>query len=348
MSAMFANTRANQSSLNTASPNLIEFKAGRSNLQAGTENKKKVVADKCKGTIIIKQSSDQLMHFCWKNRETGAIVDDLIIFPGDTEFREVKGCPDGQVFMLKFKTSNESRFFWVQEPDIEKDIVQKVNDTLNKPPSQRMAARGGSSERHVAPSVTGFPGTEEFSTLGGIDHQQLVQLLQFMNPGNNSESGLTQLNNASNESELQQLVNQLQQPEGSQPYVHLDEVLSGERVAGTVQNNQDRLLPHIPESDNAAEELASTIHSPQFKQATNAFGQALQTGQMGPVLERFGVSSEATKAAANGNLVEFAKKLTEVEQGTASTEAGASASDDNIKEPVPKKGKPDDDTMDLD
>jgi 26S proteasome regulatory subunit N13 len=65
---MFANTRGNQSS---SSGFLLEFKAGRSPIEAGsTPDKRKVVCLKTKGMVYIKQSNDQLLHFCWKNRET--------------------------------------------------------------------------------------------------------------------------------------------------------------------------------------------------------------------------------------------------------------------------------------
>ncbi|KAK6029894.1 hypothetical protein OSTOST_03987 [Ostertagia ostertagi] len=214
-----------------------------------------VVADKTKGQVFIKQSNDQLMHFCWKNRETGAVVDDLIIFPGDTEFKEVKGCPDG-----------------------------KVNDALNKPPTTRATARGGSSERTTGglstANLAGLSGSEELGALGGLDQQQLMQLLQFMN------------------------------------------------------------------------------------QAANTFGHALSTGQMAPVLERFGISEGAAQAAATGNLLEFARKLTEAERGleasqpanepaaSASVETAVEMQDEDaeepVKEPEPKRGKTEEDEMDLD
>ncbi|KAK6742381.1 hypothetical protein RB195_009944 [Necator americanus] len=398
MSAMFSTSRSSQGG--SSSGNLIEFKAGRSFLQpAAAVNKKKVVADKTKGLVFIKQSNDQLMHFCWKNRETGAIVDDLIIFPGDTEFKEVKGCPDGKVYMLKFKTSDERRLFWIQDGnnDADKDLCQKVNDALNKPPTTRASARGGSSERTTGglstANLAGLSGSEELGALGGLDQQQLMQLLQFMNQGSsdspalvsqipsgnntdrNTSSGAPKVS-ASELTQLQTLLGGLRTPgtrgadssQGSserQVAVELGDIVAGGQVVETAKNNADRLLNHMPAEDKSSSDtkkaLEDTVRSPHYRQAANTFGHALSTGQMAPVLERFGISDGAAQAAASGNLLEFAKKLTEAERGgdvpEESSEPAAAANAEStsapegeevVKEPKPKRGKTEEDEMDLD
>ena len=61
------------------------------------------------------------MHLQWKDRTTGTVEDDLIIFPDDVEFKAVPACTTGRVFVLKFKTSNKRMFFWMQEPKTDKD-----------------------------------------------------------------------------------------------------------------------------------------------------------------------------------------------------------------------------------
>ena len=84
------------------------------------------------------------MHFKWKDRTSGNIEDDLIIFPDDVEFKKVSQCTTGRVFILKFKNSSRKLFFWMQEPKDDKDeeFCKKVNDYLNNPP-----APGTSSSR---------------------------------------------------------------------------------------------------------------------------------------------------------------------------------------------------------
>lgn len=77
MSVMFASTPTGSRSSNG---NLIEFRAGQAKLEPGSSpDKRKVVADKTKGLVYIKQSQDQLMHFYWKNRESNT-VDIVCIF----------------------------------------------------------------------------------------------------------------------------------------------------------------------------------------------------------------------------------------------------------------------------
>lgn len=38
---------------------------------------------KRKGTIYLYQSYDNLLHFCWKDRNTDKSEQDLIVFPGN-------------------------------------------------------------------------------------------------------------------------------------------------------------------------------------------------------------------------------------------------------------------------
>jgi len=64
---------------------------------------------------------------------------------------------------------------------------------------------------------------------------------------------------------------------------------------------REALAAHLPEDATIAKteaELKETIHSPQFKQATQAFSHALSTGQLGPVLKQFGINDAACLAAA--------------------------------------------------
>ncbi|VDM47504.1 unnamed protein product [Toxocara canis] len=424
---MFANTRPSQGN----SGYLVEFKAGRSHLQAGsTAEKRKVVADKTKGTVFIKQSNDQLMHFCWKNRETGAVADDLIIFPGDTEFLRVRECTDGRVYMLKFKSTDERRLFWMQDGKSDKDeeYCKKVNDLLNNPPAPRAGARG-SSDRVGASSFGGLTalggtGTDgDLGALGNLDQSQLMQLLSLMNqssagtgsdtasllpqlpvasdtaqpavesgaassaqvatPSNTPANGSVAGGSSTNAVQLSQLKDIIASIAPATVTAHrrqpidLTDVLTGDNVIESVRNNEERLLPHLPNQapiHTPHEELEQTVRAPQYRQAVDMFGHALQTGQLAPVLQQFGVAPEVATAAQSGDLAHFAQKLTDAENGASagstSTDAASSqpapqnpkidaqiaeeaAAEENnesaVREPQAKKGKSDEDEgMDLD
>uniref|UniRef100_A0A5F5PU99 ADRM1 26S proteasome ubiquitin receptor n=1 Tax=Equus caballus TaxID=9796 RepID=A0A5F5PU99_HORSE len=133
---------------------LVEFRAGKMSLKGTT-----VTPDKRKGLVYIQQTDDSLIHFCWKDRTSGNVEDDLIIFPDDCEFKRVPQCPSGRVYVLKFKAGSKRLFFWMQEPktDQDEEHCRKVNEYLNNPPMPGALGASGS-------------GGHELSALGGNGH----------------------------------------------------------------------------------------------------------------------------------------------------------------------------------
>merc|ERR1719394_648510 len=151
-----------------------------------------VTADKRKGMIQIEQGDDDLMHFKWKDRTSGTVEDDLIIFPDDIDFLRVDQCKTGRVYVLKFKSSSRRMFFWMQEPKDDKDeeLCKKVNDSLNKPPPPGSSGgSGGGADLGSLGSALGLStsggGVPDLSNLGdsglqsllsNMSQQQLAQL----------------------------------------------------------------------------------------------------------------------------------------------------------------------------
>jgi hypothetical protein len=123
---------------------LLQMKAGKL-VQQGTS----VTSDPRKGLLTLRKSEDGLMHLLWKDRASGTVEDDLIVFQGDAAMEHVPQCSSGFAMMLRFTTGRKA-LFWSQEPrkkgagweDIskERDLVKKANDILNGTPAPPAAA----------------------------------------------------------------------------------------------------------------------------------------------------------------------------------------------------------------
>ena len=166
-SFLFGNQASSQSKY------LLEFKAGKMLLEGTTVN-----PINRKGLVYLHRADDNLMHFCWKDRTSGQLEDDLIIFPDDTEFKKVEQCTTGRVFVLKFKSTNKKCFYWMQEPkdDKDEDICKKVNEFLNNPSAS--ASRNSSGLGH---SLTDMPESDLHNLINNVSSQQLMQLLSRVN-----------------------------------------------------------------------------------------------------------------------------------------------------------------------
>lgn len=326
----------------------------------------------------------RLTHFCWKDRSSGTVEDDLIVFPDDCEFKKVDQCKDGRVFMLKFKSSNRKLFFWLQEPTNEKDeeYCRRVNELLNNPPSSGGSGGSGGARGE---------GSDLQYMLNNMSQQQLMQLFggvgqmgglssllgSINRTGSNRNSSSTPTSarsaaaagatavvtpanttqpatprapkkdkNSSGDSSdtttsaalpalpempsdtsrvlLSELQNYLAGintgASGSKHNVDLSTSLNSESI-NSILSDPERLtalsahLPNIDEEGKPLEagvvkqQLKDTLASPQFQQALSMFSNALQSGQLGPVVSQFKLNDDAVSAANSGDLEQFVKAL---------------------------------------
>ncbi|XP_057686248.1 proteasomal ubiquitin receptor ADRM1 isoform X1 [Corythoichthys intestinalis] len=400
----------------SSSKYLVEFRAGKMTMKGST-----VTPDKRKGQVYIQQTDDSLIHFCWKDRTTGNVDDDLIIFPDDCEFKRVSQCTTGRVYVLKFKAGSKRLFFWMQEAKTDKDeeYCRKVNEYLNNPPMPG-ALGSGSSGGHDLSALGGEGGLQ--SLLGNMSHNQLMQLIgpaglggiagglgALAGPGlanllgSSSSSSSSSVPAASSSStspstvvtptstssasrlgasqasaapvntsttsaasppastpptptpaavgaaastptqpiqlrDLQSILATMNVP-ASGTGVDLASALTPEVMAPILANPdvQQRLMPFLPSGESllqSTDELQNTLSSPQFQQAMSMFSSALASGQLGPLMNQFGLPTEAVDAANNGDLEAFAKAM---ETDTKSDQDGDS-----------KDKKDDDEDMSLD
>uniref|UniRef100_T1E1M3 Proteasomal ubiquitin receptor ADRM1 homolog n=1 Tax=Cupiennius salei TaxID=6928 RepID=T1E1M3_CUPSA len=367
---------------------LVEFRAGKMTMKNMV-----VSADKRKGLVFVYQTDDSLMHFCWKDRTTGVVEDDLIIFPDDVIFKRVPECTTGRVYVLKFKSSSRRCFYWLQEPKTDRDneFCCKVNQYLNNPPAGGSSRSGnsGSLGGSSTPSQSGGGLQSELSSLGDADlqnllnnmsQQQLIQLLggvggmsgmpslssllsasrpsSGQSASSNSEShsfaettqpsrtsqSTTQSSSVTSTptpaatssiqlSDLQNILSGLSVPgqaeSSSRPSVDLSSAITAEALQPLFNNQElmDRvrsLLPPSSESNTTvpSDQLRSTVQSPQFQQALGMFSAALQSGQLGPLMQQFGMSSDVIAAANSGDMDAFVRALQNSKEGASGSSKG--------------------------
>lgn len=411
-----------------ASPYLVSFKAGKLT-KATNSNTVTPIKDK-KGLVYLHQSSeDSLMHFCWKDRVSGQVEEDLIIFPDDAEFVRVPQCTTGRVFVLKFKTSPRRLFFWSQEPKDDKDeeYVNKINEYINNPPAARGGGGGGGGM--LSPSDLSLNPEDELRNLFSnpdMSTQQLMSmlgnvrglggpaglasLLSGVSPVSGGRGGsgassttpaapqtpsttpavTTSSSTTASESststtggtnspataptgpgsirlqDLQSIISGISAQQGGsggggqgaeEVSVDLSSSVNIEVLRPLLTNDafMQRVREKLPPvtggappttTPQVAEQFVATVQSPQFRQALDAFSAAVQSGQLGPVIQQFGLSEECVAAANNGSLEGFCRALQKSKQPS---EAAKKPADAAAAPSTPKKDdKHEDDSMALD
>ncbi|PVV00082.1 hypothetical protein BB559_000138 [Furculomyces boomerangus] len=112
---LFSKRQTNQNEEAQSINAIIQFNAGRCFRDGSTE-----------------WDEDGMFKFSWRELSSSEPEDVWVIFPGDVDFKKVAQS-NGRVFVLKFHSSPERLFFWIQEKDESKDekIAKTVSQTIN-------------------------------------------------------------------------------------------------------------------------------------------------------------------------------------------------------------------------
>jgi len=151
-----------------------------------------------------------------------------------------------------------------------------------------------------------------------------------------ASSNTNQKGTASKKLKMGDLANAFSMVRNTQQY-DMTKVLGTESLVNMLGNKdvQDRLNEHMPKDSKiggSPGDIRAAIGSPQYQQAVQAFQEALESGQLGPVLAQFKLPESAIKAAGTGNMKAFAEAMqgekTKSEESSTSTAAAEKMSDE--------------------
>ncbi|TDH72114.1 hypothetical protein CCR75_003663 [Bremia lactucae] len=214
---------------------LVSFNAGKMTVKPTTNGKFMVTPQLEKGKVCLSRGDDQLLHFQWVDRQTGASPEDFIIFPDDAHFAKVEtGRSDDRVYILQYKNSSRRFFFWMQNKDATRDqeLVKKVNDCMNN--AQAVASSDGGR----------VPGNNV-----QLDHNAIMQMLGAMGAGE-GRTATGGSGQAVQMSELQNILQNMGLPAGAQSAV-------SSPATSAVSSSQ---ASHNGGGSSAAATTASTQH----------------------------------------------------------------------------------------
>lgn len=149
----------------TDSQTLLAFKAGRSFRRGNTSF---VDANPTKGAVVLSNGDDGLLHLLWKERPSATVREDLILFPGDATMERVTQERSGRTFVLRFESSDQKHFFWMQNASDARDdeLVGNLNRFLADPTAVPIWNASGSSASQQASSSSDPAGGSSASGSG--------------------------------------------------------------------------------------------------------------------------------------------------------------------------------------
>ncbi|KAI6028081.1 hypothetical protein PISMIDRAFT_62306, partial [Pisolithus microcarpus 441] len=248
---------------------LLAFKAGRSFRRSGSSF---VDANPTKGAIVLSNGDDGLLHFMWKERPSGSVREDLILFPGDARMERVTQERSGRTFVLRFDSSDQKHFFWMQDAIGARDdeLVGNLNRFLADPTAVPIWNAGDSS----ASQQTSYRAARAAAPPAGLaTAEQLARLRALVTSMDDDDISLTDI---------------------LTPQVILPLITSHpsllpllfQHLPPEFASLKPSSLPHL------TEKLRRTIHSNPFRESVAQLDRVLRMGMGAGLVRGLGMRAE--------------------------------------------------------
>ncbi|CUA75181.1 hypothetical protein RSOLAG22IIIB_01829 [Rhizoctonia solani] len=261
---------------------LFSIKAGRAFRREGTNF---IDSESTRGTLLLEAGEDDLLYLRWRARDGDASAREdleLVIFPSDATLERISNDRSVRLWVLKFKSSDQLHFFWLQDPDNSQDSsnIEKINTLMTEFDPE---AIGGHTVN-----------TESADVTAGVSN----------NSARDTPAG--PLNPEQLDSVVQEILRNLQghRRAGVTPDVALSDILIPSTLAPLLQDPEvvgsltQFLPPELLSSSHAAsvsmqELVKQTVSSAPFRASVRSLDQALSTGLLGGLVTSLGMPVEA-------------------------------------------------------
>ncbi|KAL7276322.1 hypothetical protein RUND412_000693 [Rhizina undulata] len=308
---------------------LISIKAGKC-----TQNGSTVIPNAEPGILYLYTNEDGLICFNWNHRSSIEPEDELILFPGDTTFLPYTACKSGRVFVLKFSSSSQRHFYWLQSKSEspegnpgfwsarDKKWGERINQILQQSEdedeemgdvlgSDDVEDEGSASRRGGEDGGRATANTETPSDL----IQRLIQGIQLpgrFQPQSQQQPSILALHD-------------LLPPSTTTPLIA---DMSPATLDKLISNLPPAIIPKDATEAQKKEIVIKVLHSPQFTQSLVSLTVALREGGLRGVADSLGVGLARGEEGVGKDQVELFV--------------------DAVREDVEKEGRAEGGNMDID
>jgi 26S proteasome regulatory subunit N13 len=211
-------------------------------------------------------------------------------------------------YLLQFNNGNKRHFFWMQEPKADKDeeTIKKFNDYMNNPPEEASEAgaagdSGGLNNQMLMQMLGGMQQTrrgQAAASAGGAGAAAAAAAPRPAAPSATNPPAATTSTSAAAPAAAVPGAPAASAQGGDVMRQQLSNLLSG-MMPGLAQREDQAGLTDVLASIDQAGDLATTLRSPQFRQAVESFNAALASGALPELLASLGLPPSSEASASN-------------------------------------------------